>query len=673
MNLTLRSETLTDFAAASSREWLVTNGLGGYASCSLSGASTRRYHGLLVAALTPPTGRMVLLSRLEETLALDGIDYELAANQYPGAIYPQGFRYLERFDAYPAPTFLFRPRPDVLLQKRIWMAPGRHATYVQYALLEAPATVALRLTPLVCWKDYHNEMHPWAPFPTSVLVESGQTCLALTPDAPRLRLLLPGATWEQAGYWHYQIEHAREQERGLDWREDLYCPGHFRATLAPGADLTLTATIEPQADDPATAWSALVRQQEALLRRAHASDDFTRALILAADQFVVEGAQVHRRSDAQEPERPSRSTIIAGYHWFTDWGRDTMIALPGLCLATGREEVARDILRSFATFVCQGMLPNRFPDRGERPEYNTADATLWYFQALWDYVRGDAHPRTAPPASSSAHRLSLARELWPLLTDMIAWHVRGTRYGIRVDEADGLLRAGEPGVQLTWMDAKVGDWVVTPRIGKPVEINALWHNALCILGSLAEQLGEDGSDYLRQARRAARSFRAAFVRPDGRGLYDVIADGGPDAAIRPNQIFAVSLPYSPLARREQQAVVRTVEQELLTPFGLRSLAPSDAAYCPRYGGSLWERDAAYHQGTVWPWLLGPFVLAHYRVYGDAEQARGFLRPLQAHLLEAGIGSISEIFDADPPHRPDGCIAQAWSVAETLRAWRLMEA
>jgi len=676
MNLSLNADTLTDFTAASAREWLVTNGLGGYASGSLSGASTRRYHGLLVAALTPPTGRMILLSRLEEALMLDDTVCELAANQYPGAIYPQGFRYLERFDAYPAPTFLFRPRADVLLRKRIWMAHGRNTTYVQYTLLEAPAPVVLRLTPLVCWKDYHTEMHPWDGFPTSITASPGETELVMTPDAPPLRLRVSEAAWERADYWHYNVEHARERERGLDWREDLYCPGHFHATLNPGAGLTLTATIEAEADDPETAWNALFERQKALLHRAHASDDFTRALVLAADQFIV-GEVMEQHSSAPTLQHSAvRSTVIAGYHWFADWGRDTMIALPGLCLATGRAEVASDILRSFAPFVSQGMLPNRFPDRGETPEYNTADATLWYFLALWEYLcqgSGFRVQRSDGPESRTLNPEPVLRELWPILKEIIDWHVRGTRYGIKVDEEDGLLRAGEPGVQLTWMDAKVGDWVVTPRIGKPVEINALWYNALGIMESLAERLGEDGTEYGKRARRVARRFRAAFVRPDQRGLYDVITDGGPDAAIRPNQIFAVSLPHSPLTAGEQKAVVQTVEKELLTPVGLRSLAPEDPAYRPRYEGGPWERDSAYHQGTVWPWLLGPFALAHFKVYGDAERARAFLRPLQAHLSEGEIGSISEIFDADSPHRPNGCIAQAWSVAETLRAWRALSA
>jgi predicted glycogen debranching enzyme len=656
----MKTEILQDFEQASQREWLVTNGIGGYASGSLSGANTRRYHGLLIAALTPPTGRMCLLSKVEEALLRNDETCELSANRYPGAVHPRGFEYLEGFCALPAPAFLYRPRPDILLEKRIWMARGHNAVYLQYTLREASSPVTLRLSPLTCWKDYHREMHPWEGFPCRMTVMEGETRLQPTADSPTLRLIAPGTRCESAGYWHYRIEHAREQERGFDFQEDLYCPNHFLADLRPGESLTLTATIEEDADAPETAWQALLQRQEELLRRADARDDFTRALALAADAFVMDAPAVNRavcRPQGAAP-RLRRSTVIAGYHWFTDWGRDTMIALPGLCLATGRHEVARDILASYAAFFSEGMLPNRFPDQGETPEYNTVDATLWYFHAVYAYTQ------------RAEDGLTLARELWSILKDSVEWHLRGTRYEIRVDPADGLLRAGAPGVQLTWMDARVGDQVVTPRIGKPVEINALWYHALCVMKTLAQRLGQDPQPYAKQACRTARSFRQAFVRPDGQGLYDVIGEDGPDAAIRPNQIFAVGLPHSPLTAAERKSVVDTVERHLLTPFGLRTLSSEDPAYRPRYGGSPAERDAAYHQGTVWTWLLGAFVDAHRKVYRKPERAKAFLTSLQAHLEEAGVGYCSEIFDADPPHRPDGCIAQAWSVAELLRAWRL---
>lgn len=663
MNITVKAHDLRDFEAASSREWLVTNGIGGYASGTLSGANTRRYHGLLVAALTPPTGRMTLLSKVDETITVGGDTFELSANEYPGAIHPQGWQYLERFDNYPAPAFYYRARPDVLIRKQIWMARAEQTTYIRYTLAESAAPVDLRLTPLVCWKDFHSEMHPWDGFPTHLDALDGETRIRFTPDSPDLRLLVKGSRWEAAGYWHYNVVHARERERGLDFNEDLYCPGHFLLRLKPGASCTLIATIEANAASASRSWAGLVRRQKQLVSSV-GSDTYSRHLALAADQFVIEPAlqpTTQRPNDPTTPS-PTRSTIIAGYHWFSDWGRDSMIALPGLCLETGRLRIARDILTSFAAYVSEGMLPNRFPDRGEAPEYNTVDATLWYFEAIRRYVA----------AASTQDGLALARDLWPVLTDILSWHVRGTRYGIGIDPSDGLLRAGAPGVQLTWMDARVGDWVVTPRMGKPVEINALWICALRTMEHLGSMLGESGSSYADRADQASIAFGTKFVRSDGFGLYDVLTDEGPDLSIRPNQILAVSLPNCQLTLTQQESVVRTVENHLLTPYGLRTLSPRDPAFRAHYGGGVAERDSAYHQGTVWPWLLGPFVEAHLKVFGRPEQARRFLLPLQTHLFQTGIGSISEVFDAEPQYFPNGCIAQAWSVAEVFRAWRLIQ-
>jgi predicted glycogen debranching enzyme len=426
------------------------------------------------------------------------------------------------------------------------------------------------------------------------------------------------------------------------------------AQLDPGETFVLTATIEANPTPAKKAWAARMKRREALLKSAGAGDSFARQLALASDQFVIEGGANSPRACA-----PSRSTIIAGYHWFSDWGRDTMIALPGLCVETRRLDVARDILWSFGRYVSKGMLPNRCPDRGEEPEYNTVDATLWYFEAIRHVVK------------ASGNDAEFVRLLWPTLTDIIAWHVRGTRFGIGVDAEDGLLQAGAPGVQLTWMDARIGDWVVTPRAGKPVEINALWINALRTMESLARVLGEPSAEYATFAENASESFRRKFVRADGLGLYDLVAEEGADASIRPNQILAVSLEHCALSPQDQAAVVNTVQSHLLTPFGLRTLSPQDPAYRPHYRGAMADRDSAYHQGTVWPWLLGAFVEAHLKVHGKPAEARAFLEPLHAHLLDAGVGSISEVFDAEQPFHPDGCIAQAWSVAEILRAWNLV--
>ena len=442
-----------------------------------------------------------------------------------------------------------------------------------------------------------------------------------------------------------------EQYRGYDAFDDNLIAGVFRVTLNPGESLTMVATMEPAASlDGIAAYAERQAYEEALIEQAGSPiEPAIRQLILAADQFIVP------RAVSGDPDG---STVMAGYPWFTDFGRDAMIGLPGLTLVTGRPDVARRILRTYARFVDQGMLPNRFPDVGETPEYNTVDATLWYFEALRAY-----HTATGDG--------DLLRELFPVLQEIIAWHQRGTRYQIHVDPVDGLLYAGEPGVQLTWMDAKIGNWVVTPRIGKPVEINALWYNALRTMAAFARHLGEPDADYDTAADRVYASFER-FWNAERGFCYDVI-DGpdGNDPALRPNQLFAVSLPHSLLSEEQQRAIVDVCEHRLFTTGGMRSLAYTEPAYVGHYGGGILNRDAAYHQGTAWGWLVGPFVAAHWRVYHDRDRARGFVEPLFRNLEEHGVGSISEIFDGDLPYAPRGCIAQAWSVAEVLRVWQLL--
>jgi predicted glycogen debranching enzyme len=473
-------------------------------------------------------------------------------------------------------------------------------------------------------------------------------------------LLIDRGDFNASPEWYWGFHHRAEEARGRDAREDLFRPGVFRAQLNPAQTVALVVTAETRTPD-AQALS-LKRDQErrrALLQAAPAlAPPWIRRLTLAADQFIA------RR--AGPDGELSGTTVIAGYPWFGDWGRDTMIALPGLTLATGRSADAGSILRTFAAHVSKGMLPNRFPDAGSAPEYNTVDATLWYFHAIAAYLEetGDQ---------------PLLRELYPTLTEIIDWHRRGTRYSIHMDPADGLLYAGESGVQLTWMDAKVGDWVVTPRIGKAVEINALWHYALASMAAWARKLGEGraAADYEQTAQRVGTAFSESFWFEEGGYLYDVIdtPDGIPDAhgrrvdrSLRPNQLFAVSLGTGLLDAGRARAVVEVCARELLTPVGLRSLAPGDPKYTGRYVGGPTERDAAYHQGTVWSWLLGPFALAHHRVYGDAAHAHALLAGLAAHLDEACFGTISEILDGSLPHTPRGCFAQAWSVSETLRAY-----
>ena len=644
--------------AAERREWLCTNGIGGFASGTVAGLLRRRYHGLLTAALAPPLGRTLLVAKIDETAAYAGAEYELGANRWDGgAISPEGYRHIERFHLDgTAPVWTFA-LGEALLVKRIWMEQGANTTYVRYELARATRPLRLRGRVLVNYRDYHGETRAGG-WRMQVAPVDGGLAVAAFEGARPVRALAPAATWTPAHDWCLGFDLACERERGLGALDDNLHAGSFEVVLAPGSSATvvLSAEAAPDADGEA-AWVRRVRHDAGLLawwRRAQPAAQapaWIERLVLAADQFVV--ARPLR-------DDPRGMTIIAGYPWFGDWGRDTMIALPGLLLATGRPEVAARILTTFARFVDRGMLPNRFPDAGEAPEYNTVDATLWYFEAARAY--GEA---TGDDAALGA--------LYPVLADIVAWHRAGTRYGIAVDPADGLLRAGEPGVQLTWMDAKIGDWVVTPRIGKPVEINALWHNALRTLADLARRLGKPAAEWDEMAARAAAGFDRFWSESAGHCRDVVDGPDGDDDTLRPNQILAVSLPHTPLSPERQRGVVDACSRQLLTSFGLRSLAPGHPAYQGRYGGGSRERDAGYHQGAAWGWLLGPFALAHHRVHGDRAAALGFLAPIEHHLADHGLGSVAEIFDADPPFTPNGCPAQAWSVAEVLRAWTILQA
>ncbi|HSC78493.1 MAG TPA: amylo-alpha-1,6-glucosidase [Candidatus Acidoferrales bacterium] len=653
--ITFGREICGELATAEEREWLVTNGLGGYASGTIAGSLTRRYHGLLVAALKPPLGRTVLVSKLDETAEYDGETFALATNRWgDGAVDPHGYRHIESFrldGTTPVWRYAFG---DALLEKRIWMHPDANTTYVRYELLRGSRPLALTLKALVNYRDYHSTTYAGDWRMSIEKVQRGLRVAAFDGATP-FYLLSGSAKAEPAHDWYRNFCLSIARYRGLDDHEDQLHAGTFHVTLKPGEAMTIVLSTDPNPElDGGAAARAREGHEEELLERWNAANSgvagkapgWIQQLVLAADQFIV------RRPLRDDPEARS---VIAGYHWFGDWGRDTMISLPGLALTTGRPEIARNILRTFARFVDCGMLPNVFPDAGETPEYNTVDAALWYLEAVRQYweATGDE---------------ALLRELFPVLVEMVEWHQRGTRYQIHVDPADGLLYAGEAGVQLTWMDAKVGDWVVTPRIGKPVEINALWYNALLTLARMAKALGRPGPDYEAQAAWVRDSFQR-FWNAEAGYCFDVL-DGpnGNEATLRPNAIFAVSLPESPLTMEQQRAVVDVCARHLLTSHGLRSLASSDPAFIGHYGGGPRERDAAYHQGTAWGWLLGPFALAHLCVHGDSAQATAFLAPMEHHLNVHGLGTASEIFDGDPPFTPHGCIAQAWTVAELFRAW-----
>ncbi len=643
-----------DLPAAERREWLCTNGIGGFASGTVAGSLTRRYHGLLVAALEPPLGRTLLVAKVDDTVTYDRAGASLATNRWAGgAIDPQGYRAIERFvldGSTPVWTYAVA---DALVEKRVWMEPGANTTYVRYRVLRARGLLALQLRILVDYRDYHATTRGDEWRMDIAPVARGLRVIAFEGARPLLLLADRGEA-RIAHTWYQRFELPRERERGLDAVEDHLHAGTFEASLEPGAALTLVLSAETAPSlDGEQAWRRRARHEAEVLaawRRAQPAAEGAPAwigqLVLSADQFVA------RRPLADDPEG---MTVIAGYHWFGDWGRDTMIALPGLTLTTGRPEIARRILKTFARFVDRGMLPNRFPDAGEAPEYNTVDATLWYFEALRAY-----HAATRDDG--------LLKELYPVLEEIVRFHRAGTRYGIKEDAGDGLLTSGEPGVQLTWMDAKVGDWVVTPRTGKPVEINALWYNALRAMAGFARHLGRPAGPWDTLADRVKTGFERFWSESAGH-CYDVLdSPGGHDEALRPNQVFAVSLRESPLSPERQKRVVDACARHLLTSFGLRSLAAGHPDYRGHYGGDQRERDGAYHQGTVWAWLLGPFALAHFKAYGDAATARSFLAPLADHLGDHGVGSIAEIFDGHPPFAPGGCIAQAWSVAETLRAW-----
>jgi predicted glycogen debranching enzyme len=648
-------------AAALEREWLVTNGLGGFACGTVSQANTRRYHGLLIASLRPPIDRVLMVSKADLTVQYREQRFELATNEYAdGTLAPKGFEHLSGFHLHEGLPVWTYTLADAVLEQRVWMANGRNTTYVSWLLRHATGPMHLTVLPLCTYRDYHS--HTRGGWSLGVQAQKRGCRILAFPGAKAYRLSTDRGEFNETADWHWQFKHRVESERGLDSSEDLFRPGVFTLSLEPGE----AATLIVSADDDVPELSALSLDREIRRRRELAratppdAPEWVQRLTLAADQFVV------RRHTLQDT--PDGTTVIAGYPWFSDWGRDTMIALPGLTLATGRSTDAASILRTFAGHVSQGMLPNRFPDNGEVPEYNTADATLWYFHALQAYVEATADE-------------TLLQEIYPVLKEVVDWHRRGTRYSIHADPRDGLLCVGEPGTQLTWMDAKIGDWVVTPRAGKPVEINALWHYALVQMTQWTRRVNDkDSATYAAMAQQVKQSFERSFWFEEGAYLHDVIdtPEGAPDAtgrrvdaSLRPNQIFAISLGTDLLTSDRARAVVDACSRELLTPVGLRSLSPRDPRYASVYSGGPRERDAVYHQGTVWGWLLGPFALAHYRVYGNADHAISLLSGFESHLDEGCLGTSSEIFDGATPHKPRGCFAQAWSVSETLRAWHVL--
>lgn len=647
-----------DLNQAERREWWLGNGVGAYAAGTVAGTLTRRYHGLLIAPIAPPLGRWLIFTKADATL-LDGErEIPLFTNRWgSGAMVPTGYEHLESFHLDGRmPVWRFA-LGACIIEQRVWLKPGANTVYVAYRL-EAVASeqdLQLRVQLLVNARDHHTNMNSGGFSPHVQML--GEQLHVTHPERYTLRFQASGGHLQTSWDWIENFDLPLERERGLPNCDANLCIGQALLTLRPGVWVGVAASLDDEkvSIDLEAALHRFLVREAGLLECTHprlgtAPPAWIKQLALAADSFLFARPL---------PDFPYGESVIAGYPWFGDWGRDTMIALPGLTLATGRLDSARRILLTFACFVDQGMLPNVFPGAGETPAYNTVDAGLWYFEAWRAYVE------------ASADEAALA-EVFPVLAEMIDWHVRGTRYRIGLDTSDGLLYAGEGGVQLTWMDAKAGDWVATPRIGKPVEVNALWYNALVIMAQFADQLGKSVTPYIELAGRARQGFQR-FIQANRQGLFDVL-DGpdGDDAAIRPNQIFAVSLPHSPLDCETQRAVVQICARELLTSYGLRSLAPSDPDFHSHYRGDVWQRDGGYHQGAVWAWLLGPYALAEYRVHRDAAAAQARLQPICDHLFDAGLGTVSEIFDGAPPHVPRGAPAQAWSVACVLEAWQRLE-
>ncbi len=644
----------SDTTGPAPREWLVTNGLGGYASATVAGEITRRYHGLLISALAAPIGRMVILSDL--TVELESLNGRIA-----------GFTH-ERFRNFKLTSGLPSWRYDiggVTIEKSVVMPSHHNIVHVTFRLIDGADRVRLRLRPLVHFRRLEDPVD--TPLQNSYAITARGPLYEITadPELPPLRLVIDGSestSFTADGGSSREFFFESEEQRGYAPRGPAWSPGYFTCDLSRDALVTLVAATEPWHSvlslkpNQARLFEIERRQRLLDLAPAAARSGFAGELVMAADAFVI--TPIGRVSDLTRAraEGDEMRTVIAGYHWFTDWGRDTMISLEGLTLVTGRTSEARSILRAFAHYVRDGLIPNLFPEGENEGLYHTADATLWFFHALGRY------------AAYSGDTATL-RLLLPVLKDIVRHHVRGTRFGIRVDPEDGLLIQGADGYQLTWMDAKVGDWVVTPRRGKAVEINALWYNALRLLACWLNDAGDpEANDIASRAEKARASFNRRFWHAQKGYLYDVVdGESGDDTSFRPNQIFAISLENPVLDSTHWVPVLEAVRDRLLTPLGLRSLAPGEPDYKPRYDGDLRARDAAYHQGTVWAWLMGPFIDAWLRVHpGDVDTARYFLGAFEEHLGEGGVGSISEVFDAEPPFTPRGCIAQAWSVAEVLR-------
>jgi predicted glycogen debranching enzyme len=656
-----------DWDSRLTREWLVTNGIGGYASGTVSGVPTRRFHGLLIAALPAPLGRTMILNSLtEEVVGAEGTVLSLGPLERGGPAAQPHPEYLTEFRLETGlPVWVYQVA-EWQVEKRLLLPHRQNTVHVTYTVVGGTAPMRLRLGPTLHFRPHEALLGhpPDEPYALTMVEDRCEVSSGARHPPLRLKVMGPPSTFTFQVREVPDIFYRVEESRGYDSRGNLWSPGWFQVELRLGESATLVASTEEWetalalAPEAARGWE--LERRRSLLRMAGpavAAHPLATELALAADQFIItprgRAADVARCRAMGDDVR----TVIAGYHWFTDWGRDSMISLEGLTVSTGRYAEAQWILRTFAHYVQDGLIPNMFPEGQNEGLYHTADASLWFFHAVDRYLA----------ATDDRATLEL---ILPGLRTIVQRHLEGTRFGIGVDPVDGLLRQGAEGYQLTWMDAKVDGWVVTPRRGKAVEINALWYNALLTLAEWEERArGRDAAAALRDhAARARLSFNRRFWYAEGRHLYDVVdGEAGDDAACRPNQVMAISLKHPVLEPARWEPVMDVVRRRLLTPVGLRSLAPGHGDYKPRYDGDLRSRDAAYHQGTVWAWLIGPYVDAWLKTHPEDQQgARAVLDGFAAHLDEACIGTISEIFDAEAPYTPRGCVAQAWSVAEVLR-------
>lgn len=651
------------------QEWLVTNGLGGYASGTISGAVSWRYHGLLIAALPSPLGRVVMLNHLAELLRLpDGHEVQFCrqeSNPQEGII--SCGRFLVEFRLENQMPVWRYEWENIALEKVLVLLHGQNTVQVTYRLMSGPEPIVLRLRPSMHFRRHEHSVSEAMTREYVFTAEDSRYEVSAGSDMPPLRMMLrgDGCTFTHDGGSRREIYYQKDADRGYESRGVLWSPGHFNVQLHSGKDATLIASTEAwntmHALSPAEGVDFYQQRRARLVSTADpkARASLAADLVMAADQFIINPVGRVQDSARAHAAGDEIRTVIAGYHWFTDWGRDTMISLEGLTLVTRRHVEAGWILRTFAHYVRNGLIPNLFPEGENQGLYHTADATLWFFHALDRYL-------------AYTNDRDTLRHILPKLMDIADHHLRGTRFGIGVDPEDDLLKQGAEGYQLTWMDAKVDNWVVTPRRGKAVEINGLWHNALCLLADwLRSEKQEAAADtYASHAERAKESFNKRFWYAEGNYLYDVVdGESGNDCACRPNQLLAFSLKHPVLEEQHWKPVLEVVRERLLTPVGLRSLSRDHPDYKAKYFGDLRARDAAYHQGTVWAWLIGPFIDAWLKVYpGDHPNARKFLSGFEPHLNVGCIGTINEIFDAEPPFTPRGCVAQAWSVAEVLRCW-----